>query len=185
VSSFGDMGDAHYGRKPVWETVLGIVIIAGLAFFLLKSFRSGGGLFSSTDCSTNLSYSMPQKNLKGVDVEMKVERCKDAQASRGNKQYVLLTLNVGGSTDDKSPVHSLRSRIRLDWLKPAGGNWRIDVPPSETPEDSGVKIDGANVSYNTQSRWNIRRSPTRVRVALVLLSGENEKTRASHVFNLP
>jgi hypothetical protein len=185
MSTFGDQGMYQPERKPLWHTALGLLLVAVLAIFLLRSLHSGGGIFSSNNCGTNQSYTVPSSQLKGVDAKMSVERCTDSSASKGHKQYILLTLDVGGQTADKSRVLKLHSRIQLDHRKAVNAPWSINVPLSDIPEDSGVNTEGGNVAYKTQRRWDIKRGPTRVRVRLVLRTSKGEPVSASHIFNLP
>lgn len=183
------MSTEEYGpprQTPGWQKAL--FIVAGVVVVLVVLRSAGGlsGLLSAGDCATHLEYPVPAQRLKGIkDAKLIAERCQGDSDTGRAKSYVLLSVDVNGETSGNSKVRALRTSVRLDRRPSAGGQWERNIAPTDIPTDSGVSIDGSKVAYAKQWRWNMPRSKSRIKVALVLRTSKGKPARMVHTFSLP
>jgi hypothetical protein len=162
-------------RKIGLPKILLIFVLVVVGFLVVKKVfnsSSGGSLFSTSDCSTQLKYEVPQGQLKGVHTTME---------AGGTTHYVQVSLTVNGSTNDKAKVKDLSAAFRLQ--KHSVGGWQ-QVSPRDAKE-SDLSTDGSQVAYTKQVQWDVPHVPARAGVVVVLKTDKGRPARVKHVFDLP
>jgi hypothetical protein len=172
-------------RKIGLPKILLIFVLVVVGFLVVKKVfnsSSGGSLFSTSDCSTQLKYEVPQGQLKGVHTTMEADRCTGTDNNTGGTtHYVQVSLTVNGSTNDKAKVKDLSAAFRLQ--KHSVGGWQ-QVSPRDAKE-SDLSTDGSQVAYTKQVQWDVPHVPARAGVVVVLKTDKGRPARVKHVFDLP
>jgi hypothetical protein len=189
---FAHTGEIMNGEGEGTNWSVGKVVLVGFALIaalflmkgLFKDSGNGGGLLSTNDCPTSLTYHIPKEQLKGVGATMTVVRCSGTLDDSGSKRpYVEISVVVNGKTNDASSVRGVQVLESL--TKKTGADSRWERVPPRDKKDPGPTLKNAEVGYEKHVRWYIRHVPTRVTATIAMKTDMGSPKRVSHVFRLP